>query len=80
MQPRNALRFMTGIIFIMKTPGYSENLLSYLFGNILMVSTRDLWQIAALDLLIIAIVILFYNKYFVCKSLLIRSSFFVHFC
>lgn len=58
-----AIGMAVGIIFIMKTPGYNENLLSYLFGNILMVSSHDLWQIAALDLLIIAIVILFYNKF-----------------
>ena len=60
-----AIGMAVGIIFIMKTPGYSENLLSYLFGNILMVSSQDLWQIAGLDLLIIAMVILFYNKFLV---------------
>jgi len=58
-----AIGMAVGIIFIMKTPGYNENLLSYLFGNILMVSSQDLWQIAGLDLLIITMVILFYNKF-----------------
>lgn len=58
-----AIGMAVGIIFIMKTPGYNENLLSYLFGNILMVSSNDLWQIAGLDLLIIILVILFYNKF-----------------
>ena len=58
-----AIGMAVGIIFIMKTPGYNENLLSYLFGNILMVSSHDLWQIAGLDLLIITMVILFYNKF-----------------
>ncbi len=58
-----AIGMAVGIIFIMKTPGYNENLLSYLFGNILMVSSQDLWQIAGLDLLIISMVILFYNKF-----------------
>ncbi len=60
-----AIGMAVGIIFIMKTPGYNENLMSYLFGNILMVSSQDLWQIAGLDLLILSFVILFYNKFLV---------------
>jgi len=52
-----------GIIFIAKTPGYNENLMSYLFGNILMVGGRDLWLMAALDVIIIVIVGLFYNQF-----------------
>ncbi|MBN2254958.1 MAG: metal ABC transporter permease, partial [Deltaproteobacteria bacterium] len=51
-----------GILFIYKTPGYNENLMSYLFGNILMVSTDDLWLIAGLDGLIVVIGVLFYNQ------------------
>ncbi len=57
-----AIGMAVGILFIFKTPGYSENLMSYLFGNILMVSSGDLWLIAGLDLLIIALGILFYNQ------------------
>lgn len=52
----------TGIIFISRTSGYNENLMGYLFGNILMVSSTDLWLIAGLDLLIITFTTLFYNK------------------
>ncbi|MFZ5764037.1 MAG: metal ABC transporter permease [Thermodesulfobacteriota bacterium] len=51
-----------GIFFISKTGGYNEDLMSYLFGDILMVSQKDLLLIAALDLIIVAIVLLFYNK------------------
>ncbi|OKY73612.1 MAG: hypothetical protein BM485_17475 [Desulfobulbaceae bacterium DB1] len=51
-----------GIFFISKTGGYNEDLMSYLFGDILMVSQKDLLLIGALDLIIIAVVLLFYNK------------------
>jgi zinc transport system permease protein len=37
-----ALGMAVGIIFVYLTPGYAPNLLSYLFGNILMVSYYDL--------------------------------------
>ncbi|MBN1808566.1 MAG: metal ABC transporter permease [Planctomycetes bacterium] len=51
-----------GILFITMTPGYNTNLMSYLFGNILMVSERDLWLIVILDAVIVALGILFYNQ------------------
>jgi len=57
-----AIGMAIGILFIYKTPGYNENLMSYLFGNILMVSADDLWLIAGLDSLIIVIGVLFYNQ------------------
>ena len=41
-----------GIVFIAKTPGYADPM-SYLFGNILLVSTRDLVLLGALDLIVI---------------------------
>ena len=52
-----------GVLFIAKTPGYSQDLMSYLFGNILMVAQADLWLIAALDLFVVAVGILFYNQF-----------------
>lgn len=51
-----------GVLFIFKTPGYNEDLMSYLFGNILMVSAEDLKLIAILDVIIIALTLLFYNQ------------------
>lgn len=57
-----AVGMAVGILFIFKTPGYNEDLMSYLFGNILMVSSGDLWLIAGLDVLIIGVVLLFYNQ------------------
>lgn len=57
-----AIGMAVGIIFIAKTPGYSEDLMSYLFGNVLMVTQRDLLVIASLDGLVLIISILFYNQ------------------
>ncbi|QBG46191.1 metal ABC transporter permease [Verrucomicrobia bacterium S94] len=52
-----------GILFIAKTPGYSEDLMSYLFGNILLVTSGDLLAIAGLDLFIAAIALLFHKQF-----------------
>ncbi len=52
-----------GIIFISKTNGYNEDLMSYLFGDILMVSSTDLLLITILDIVLILSVGLFYNKF-----------------
>jgi len=45
-----------GILFISLTPGYREDLMGYLFGNILLVSKSDLWAMGFLDLLIAIVV------------------------
>lgn len=52
-----------GVLFIARTPGYNADLMSYLFGNILMVSVEDLWLIVALDMIVIAIGTLFYKQF-----------------
>jgi zinc transport system permease protein len=52
-----------GILFISQTPGYSVDLMSFLFGNILMISSDDLLWIAGLDTLILLIVFLFYKQF-----------------
>lgn len=52
-----------GILFIHQTPGYHEELMSYLFGNILLVSTTDLWITLALDVLIVALVFVCYDRF-----------------
>ncbi len=58
-----AIGMAVGILFIFKTPGYNENLMSYLFGNILMVSREDLWLIAGLNLLILVTGLVFYRQF-----------------
>lgn len=59
-----AIGMATGILFISRTPGYNQDLMSYLFGNILMVSARDLWLIAALDVFVVAVSLICYKQLF----------------
>ncbi len=58
-----AVGMAIGVIFISQTPGYNVNLMSYLFGNILMVPVDDVWLMAGMDLLILGIVSLFYRQF-----------------
>jgi zinc transport system permease protein len=57
------LGMATGILFISKTPGYGEDLMAYLFGNILLVTQRDLLLIGLLDLLIATTALLFHKQF-----------------
>jgi zinc transport system permease protein len=57
-----AVGMALGVLFISLTPGYAEDLMSYLFGNILFVSSADLWLLLVLDLVVVLLVILFYNQ------------------
>ena len=57
-----AIGMAVGIIFITRTAGYNEDLMSYLFGNILMVRRLDLLLIVGLDLLVVTVSILFYHQ------------------
>jgi len=50
------------VLFIWLTPGYSQNLMSYLFGNILMVSATELWLVAGLDALVLVASLLCYKQ------------------
>jgi zinc transport system permease protein len=50
-----------GIILIAKTPGYTDPM-SYLFGNILMITSADVWVVLVLDVIIVALSIVFYNR------------------
>jgi zinc transport system permease protein len=58
-----AIGMAVGILFISLTPGYSEDLMGYLFGNILMVSSNDLWMLAGLDAVIVLVGLVFYNQF-----------------
>lgn len=57
-----AIGMAVGIIFVDLTPGYKENLMSYLFGSILTVPRSDLWIMLALNGLILLLVVLFYKE------------------
>lgn len=58
-----AVGMAVGILFIYKTPGYNVDLMSYLFGNILMVKRESTLFVAGLDLVIISLVIVFYKRF-----------------
>jgi len=52
----------TGIIFIRMTPGYSQDLMSYLFGDILYISRGDLLMVGALDVVVLGLSVVFFSK------------------
>jgi zinc transport system permease protein len=54
-----------GILFLSRTPGYNIDLMSYLFGNILLITSGDLWLMLCLDLIVIAIVLVYYKQFLV---------------
>ncbi len=57
-----AIGMAIGIILVDLTSGYKADLMSYLFGSILAVPTRDLWIMLALDGIILVLVTLFYKE------------------
>lgn len=57
-----SLGMALGVIFIFLTPGYAPNLSAYLFGNILTISAADIYWIAGLVLVLIAVFMLFLRE------------------
>ena len=53
----------TGVLFIARTPGYNKDLMSYLFGNILLVSSSDVWLLVVLDALVVIVGLSFYHQF-----------------
>lgn len=58
-----AIGMAVGILFIARTPGYNTDLMSYLFGNITLVSTSNLRLLAGLDIVVVAVGLGFYNQF-----------------
>ncbi|HBQ28704.1 membrane protein [Peptococcaceae bacterium SCADC1_2_3] len=58
-----AMGMALGIIFIDLTPGYTPDLFSYLFGNILLVSFFDLIIMLALNLIIVSTILLLFKEF-----------------
>jgi zinc transport system permease protein len=52
-----------GSIFISLTPGYTTDLFSYLFGNILIVADTELLLTLILDIVILAVVVSLYKEF-----------------
>ncbi|MBN2021232.1 MAG: metal ABC transporter permease [Pirellulales bacterium] len=59
-----AIGMAVGILFFFspRIPGYVDPM-SYLFGNILLLSRGDLWLVAGLDLVVVALAVVFHNKF-----------------
>ncbi len=55
-----AIGMAIGMLFLARTPGYVD-LQSYLFGNILLIGTRDLYWLVVLDFVVIAGFVLFFR-------------------
>jgi zinc transport system permease protein len=51
-----------GLLFIARTPGYTDPM-SYLFGNILLITRTDLFFVIGLDVLVIGVIGFFYNTF-----------------
>ncbi len=58
-----AVGMAVGIVFMSLTPGYNVDLMSFLFGNILMVTNPVLRILIYLDLSIILLVTVFYRQF-----------------
>jgi len=56
-----AFGMATGIIFIYLTPGYSPNLMSYLFGSILTVTNADIIALGTMSVILILYFSIFYR-------------------
>jgi zinc transport system permease protein len=52
-----------GVLFISQTPGFNVELTNFLVGNILWVSSLDLYILCALDLIVVAVVACLHKKF-----------------
>ncbi len=57
-----AVGMASGLLFLAKTPGFVEPM-TYLFGNILLLGTKDAVMVAGLDAVIVTTAVLFYNRF-----------------
>src|SRR5512137_2932618 len=58
-----AVGMALGIILIDLSSGYNIDLMSYLFGSILAVSSSDLLMMVVVDFMVLIVVFLFYNSF-----------------
>ena len=57
-----AIGMAIGILFVYLTPGYAPDLMSYLFGDILFVSSQEMTLMLILDIIIGLVVFLLYKE------------------
>lgn len=58
-----AIGMAVGLVFIQKTHGYNQDLMSYLFGDILLVSRGELLAMLVLDGVVVGLGLLFYRQF-----------------
>lgn len=58
-----AIGMAVGVLFIYRTPGYNQDILEYLFGDILFVGAQDLWLIGLLDVAVVGLGVAFYHRF-----------------
>jgi len=58
-----AVGMAAGVMFIARTPGYQVDLMTYLFGNILLVSPGQVWLMLALNLCLLAVVLAYFKQF-----------------
>lgn len=58
-----AIGMGAGVLFLHFTPGYNAELMSYLFGNINLVTAYDIWLLMALDVIVVTVSLLFFNQF-----------------
>lgn len=56
-----AVGMASGLLFVDVTPGYFD-ISSYLFGDILLISTQDVWMVLGLNVLVVGLSLWFYNR------------------
>jgi zinc transport system permease protein len=57
-----AIGMALGIMFIVRTPGYATDLMTYLFGNIVMADDQAIRLLVVLDVVVVGTGLLFYNQ------------------
>ncbi len=57
-----AVGMAVGLLFFAKTPGCVDPM-SYLFGNILLIARQDLYRLVGLDLTVVGLGVVLYNKF-----------------
>ena len=58
-----AVGMAIGILFISRTPGYQTDLMTYLFGNVLLVSKQQLLMMLVLNVILVALIVSLYKQF-----------------
>ena len=57
-----AVGMASGVLLLYLAPGYQQDMMGYLFGSISIVAAKDLWLIAALDIVVVGVSVVFYRQ------------------